>query len=210
LDVYYRIMIRPSMIRCAVLTLLVGAGDASAQDGGGLERYDSTQPAAVGSAPGVGAPRASVPGLAFVISFPKGWLSTAWGGVRTRFFLSDSRGAHAATTFIDVDLVQKDEAEPDGLLLEAGGLPLWLEATRPRYEIEDRRRTKVGGKGVSCESLLVKDPAHRAHPDRRELLVVVPAKGGAFLLRFSAPLTEFSSHAALWKSILESFEPKPG
>lgn len=149
-------------------------------------------------------------GIVFTIGHPGDW-AVAWGGERTRFYPPDaSEGPLSAATFVHVDAIARDEAGVDGLLSDKGGLETWVGATRPRWEIEDRRRAKVGATDETREALLVKDPAHGTEPDRRELVVLVPAGDVNFLVRCSAPLAEFSRRDGLFRAILHSFQPSGG
>jgi hypothetical protein len=149
-------------------------------------------------------------GVAFSIGYPSDW-AVAWGGERTRFYPPDaSDGPKSALTFIHVDVIAKDERGSDALLNERDGLTRWVEATRPRFEIEDKRKVKVGPGAASCEALLVKDPARDQSPDRRELIILAPAGDVNFVLRCSAPLAEYSKQDALFKQVLASFEVRGG
>jgi len=200
----------PLLALAAVAALCVAAvGRARAQEAGPLERYDSKahEESAAHERSTAAAARGSA--LRFAVGVPAGWLAKSWGGARTRFFPPDAEGPHSAMTYFEVNLVPKDEPLPEGRLLEPGGLSKWVEEALPRYETEDQRRVKVGRAAASCDALLVKDPARKITPDRRELIVLVPAEAGAYLLRFSAPLKEYASRDALWKKVLESFEAQP-
>jgi hypothetical protein len=162
-----------------------------------LERYESPKIPA------------SKRGLRFSVGYPAAW-ATAWGGERTRFYPAEAEGPYSAPIFVHVDAFARDEGGAEGLLSQRDGLELWLRESRPRFEVEDRRRLKVGAAGTVREALLAKDPSRFGTGDRRELFVLVPAGDVNFLLRFSTPYTEYTANDPLFRSILASFEVTGG
>ncbi len=148
-------------------------------------------------------------GVAFAIGYPEGWIAI-WGGERTRFYPPEAEGPRLSLTFVHVDAIGRDDGGAEALLNEEDGLEKWVAATRPRYEFEDRRRVKVGAKGEGRDAILLKDPAVRGMPDRRELMVLVPAGDVNFVLRCSAAVAEYGAREPLFRQILESFEALGG
>lgn len=149
---------------------------------------------------------ASKRATAYTIALPPDW-TFAWGGDRARFYHVEAEGPYAAQVFVQVDAVARDAQGADGILAERDGLELWLGATRPRFELEDRRRVKVGQAGAQREAILVRDPARPPDTkDRRELIVLVPATDVLFLIRCSAPYEAYSAQDQLFKRILAGFE----
>lgn len=151
----------------------------------------------------------SAKGLRFTVGCPTGW-SQAWGGERTRFFPADAEGPRLAATFVHIDAFARDEIGAEALLNERDGLEKWIAASRPRYEFEDRRRVKIGPRGELRDAFVVKDPALKWTPDRRELVVLVPVGDVNFVFRMSAPATEYATREPLFRAMLESFEVTGG
>ena len=69
---------------------------------------------------------------------------------------------------------------------------------------------KVGSKGEQRDALLVRDPSQLGTPDRRELIVLVPAGDVLFLIRCSAPQKDFGNRDPLFRQMLETFDTTGG